>query len=149
MKIINNSLYSKISVNSIYTFSKETTDEDIINIIIHDLGISLYELIKEHRENLKIDGIPMSKKNILKCVWNFEDDSLSGWKTIYENKTDKGLIDVILSEMNKLDNNYSISREIISNIFPDGKAVVFNIFRNDKINSSKSVATYNILTYNL
>jgi hypothetical protein len=147
MITVKNNLFTKLSVNSIYTFPKETTNEDITNTVIHDIVLGLYGLIKEYGKNLKVNDLSMSKFNTFKYVWSMDDNKSTGWECIYKGDTKKRLIDIILSEIEIIDSKYPIGKEIINNIFPEDKHTVFHIFKNDKLDNSHIFATYNILCY--
>jgi hypothetical protein len=140
MITLKNDLYTKLLVNSIYTFPKEISDKDITNTIIHDVVIGFCGLVKEYGESLKINSIPVSMFNTFQYVWNMDSNISSGWECICENKT---VIDIVSSEIGTY-----IDREIINNIFPEDKLIVFYIFKNYKLDNSHIFATYNILSYN-
>ena len=140
MITIQNNLYSKLIANSIYTFSRETSDKDIINIIIQDFRLSLCELIKKFKDS-KINNVPMSMKNTFEYIWNMNNDNMKSWECIYENKTNEEFISLLtMSEL-------GISKEMINNILPKNRLVTFYIFKNDILDNSHKFATYNILFY--
>jgi len=142
MITVKNNLFTKLSVNSIYTFPKETTNEDIINMMIHDIIIGLCGFVKEYGDSLRVNDIPISLFNTFKYVWGMNDNNSLDWECIYENKS---IIDLILSEVKDLDDK---SKEVITNLFPKDKLTVFHIFKNSKQDDSHIFATYNILCYN-
>lgn len=142
MMTVKNNLFTKLFVNSIYTFPKETTNEDIINMMIHDIVIGLCGFVKEYGNSLKVDSVGISLFNTFKYVWGMNDNNSLDWECIYENKS---IIDLILYEVKDLDDK---SKEVITSLFPKDKLTVFYIFKNPKQDDSHIFATYNIIGYN-